>query len=375
MEKCQKCIIPDSFPNITIEDGLCSFCREQASNVAKTRDVRGRDQLSALLKTRKTASYDCAVPLSGGKDSSYILYYMVRELNLKPLAIFFDNGFITEMAKRNIERICTALGVDLVVGKASPYRRKQLKEALLMSGSLGQLVKYCGNCENNLRSFTLNEAAQRNIDYLIWGSTDFEDTAQSFEASSPSGAKKFREKYGTFRYMAGKPLQHLQKLAGSTGQWGNKLQAFGHGVKYLFYCLCDNYATKAPEGWRKLNPFLQVTFARKPVQVVYFFDYVPYDPYRHIETLREELQWEAPEGQEIRFDCKLASLKNVQYLLETGLTAFGFTLSTLIRNDLLQREEAIKRENRLRRRLLADCRQLADQVGVDIDNVLKKIET
>ena len=375
MEQCQKCIISDSFPNITIEDGLCSFCRQQTSNVAKTRDGRGRDQLSALLKSGKMSSYDCAVPLSGGKDSSYILYYMVRELNLKPLAIFFDNGFITDMAKRNIERICTALGVDLVVGKASPYRRKQLKEALLMSAILGQFVKFCGNCENNLRSFTLNEAARRNVSYLLWGSTDFEDTPRSFEASSPSYAKKFREKWGTFRYMAGKPPQHLQKLVGSPVHWNKKLQAFGHGVRYLFYIICDNYSTKAPEGWKKLNPFLQVTFARKPVHVVYFYDYIPYDPYRHIETLREELQWEAPENQEIRFDCKLVALKNTQHLINTGLTASGFTLSTLIRNGLLRREEALRREDRLRERLLNDCREVAEPLGVDINNVLAKVET
>jgi len=375
MEQCQKCIIPDSFPNVTIEDGLCSFCRQQTGEVDKTREVRGRDQLSALLDSRKTGSYDCAVPLSGGKDSSYILYYVVRELNLKPLAIFFDNGFITEMAKGNIERICNALGVDLVVGKASPYRRNQLKEALLMSGSLGHFVRYCGNCENNLRSFTINEAARRSIPYLLWGSTDFEDTTQSFEASSPTDAKKFREKYGSFRYMVGKPRQYFQKVVGSSVNWGDKLRASVHGVKYLFYCICDNFATKAPEGWKKLNPFLQVSFARKPVQVVYFFDYIAYDPYHHIETLRKELPWQAPEDLEIRFDCKIASLKNVEYLLKTGLTALGFTLSTFIRNGLLQREEAIKREDRLRRRLLDDCRQVADQVGVDISKVLKKVET
>lgn len=373
MERCQKCIIPDSFPNVTIEHGLCSFCRQSEANKPQARQVKGHEQLLALLKSRHGAAYDCAVPLSGGKDSSYILYYVVRELKLKPLALFFDNGFVTEMAKRNVERICTALGVDLVVGRASPYRHKLMREAMLMSRCLGQFVKYCGNCENNLRSFTLNEANRRNIPFLIWGATDFEDTAQSFGASSDS--KKFRQEWGTFKYMASKTWQHVQKLFGSDVSPGRKLRAFVHALKYMFYCVCDNVASKAPVGWRRFNPFLQVTFARSPVQAVYFYDYIQYDPYRHIETLRRELQWEAPEGQEIRHDCKIVSLKNMQQLMATGLTASGFTLATLVRNGLLDRQEALKRERLLCERLVKDCREVAEQLGVDVEDVLAKVKS
>lgn len=159
MNRCKKCIITDSFPNITIENGLCNYCRIITKESATKRVAKGKDKLLNLLtSSQATSPYHCAVPLSGGKDSSYILYYVVRELGLKPMAIFFDNGFATDMAKRNVDRMCKTLNVDLVVGKASPYRKKLLREAMLISRNLGQFVKYCGNCENNLRSFTINQS-------------------------------------------------------------------------------------------------------------------------------------------------------------------------------------------------------------------------
>lgn len=368
MRQCQKCIISDSFPTVTIENGLCSFCRQHETGAAKNREVKGHDQLAALFAPKKTAAYHCAVPLSGGKDSSYILYYAVRKLGLKPLAMHFDNGFVTPMAKGNVERICTTLGVDLVVGKASRYRQKMLQEALLMSRDLGRFVKYCGNCENNLRSFAINEASRRNIPYLLWGATDFEDSAKSFQAASSS--MKFREQWGTAKYKLGKARQHTGTLVGAHVPWSRKLRAVGHAAMYMFYCVCDNLAIGAPEGWRKLSPFLEVTFARKPVQAVYFYDYIQYDPSGHVETLRRELQWESPDDQQSRFDCRIVALKELQQLRTTGLTASGFTMASLVRTGRLDREEALKKEQEVRRRLVDVCREVAEQVGVDINEML-----
>ena len=86
-----------------------------------------------MLLSEKRGEYNCIVPLSGGKDSSYILYYVVENLNLKPLAVFFDNHFIVDYAKNNVKEICKRLNVDLVIGEASHFRREIVKEALYLS--------------------------------------------------------------------------------------------------------------------------------------------------------------------------------------------------------------------------------------------------
>jgi hypothetical protein len=66
---------------------------------------------------RKSKYYDALVGLSGGKDSTYILYLATKVYNLKVLCYNFDNGFQTDIAKSNIKAAIKATGADLIVFK------------------------------------------------------------------------------------------------------------------------------------------------------------------------------------------------------------------------------------------------------------------
>lgn len=133
------------------------------------------------------------MPLSGGKDSSYVLFYLVRGLGLKPLVAYFNSGFSTETSKRNVEKLCQKLSVELVIGNASKYRRKFVSESLKISKYKGRFGNTCANCENNLRSFVINEAIKRKIPFIIWGSTNFEELFSIF--LSPN-TPTFQEDFG-----------------------------------------------------------------------------------------------------------------------------------------------------------------------------------
>lgn len=148
MKICKKCIITDSFPDISIEDGECTFCKMHAAFPRVKKNLLGRERLFDKITARKGTTYHCVVGLSGGKDSSYALFYIARILGLKPLAVFFDNGFISDIAKENINNICAKLNVDLVICGATKYRLKIMKENVHLSKYTGKLDA-CVNCENN----------------------------------------------------------------------------------------------------------------------------------------------------------------------------------------------------------------------------------
>jgi hypothetical protein len=93
----------------------------------------------------------------------------------------------------------------------------------------------------------------------------------------------------------------------------------------------------------RLNPFYQVSWDRNDVMLVHFFDYVRYDPSRQIEALKG-IGWAARENKELKLDCRLHSLNNLQHLKDSGITIDGFHLSVLVRKGLLEREAAIKKE-------------------------------
>jgi N-acetyl sugar amidotransferase len=100
------------------EKGVCNHCKRYDEK-AKGRlfvDDAGRQKLNKLINEiknkGKNKKYDCVIGLSGGVDSTYVAY-QVKKLGLKPLAVHFDNGWDTDIAKANIKRTLKKLEIDL----------------------------------------------------------------------------------------------------------------------------------------------------------------------------------------------------------------------------------------------------------------------
>lgn len=108
-------------PDISFDqEGVCSHCRSYENyerNVMLKGEAarRATEAMVAEIKRRKSPSseYDCIMGLSGGVDSSYLAWYAVKELNLKPLVVHVDSGWNSELAVNNIENIVNILGLDL----------------------------------------------------------------------------------------------------------------------------------------------------------------------------------------------------------------------------------------------------------------------
>jgi len=112
MKRCTKCILPETFPGIEFdESGVCNYCIRY-----EPVKVYGEEEfLKVLDKYRgKGRKYDCIVPISGGRDSAFVLHEMVRKYEMRVLALTVDSGAITADGYRNIERIKEILGVDHV---------------------------------------------------------------------------------------------------------------------------------------------------------------------------------------------------------------------------------------------------------------------
>jgi 3'-phosphoadenosine 5'-phosphosulfate sulfotransferase (PAPS reductase)/FAD synthetase len=372
MAICDKCIIPSTFPGVTMTGGTCSFCRDHEGATNINEGTKAGDQsLEELLKDRnpfRKYGYDCLVPFSGGKDSAYVLYYVVTQLKLKPFATFFDSGFTHELARMNVSKICTKLGVDWTAVKSPHnYRSKAIIEAIHMSKSIGRFFRTCSNCENNIRTMAINESLARGIPYIIWGSTDYEDAVERYTVNGKE-RKAFRHSFGNggvlisaFRFLSGAGFPLIYKTPYRL-------------IKYWQYITRDNFDIGAPGGLRKLNPLHQVPFNHKNVRVIYFFDHVKYNPLLQIETLRSELGWEAPTGRESRIDCKLHCLQNYSFTSRTGISQDGFGMANLVRNGLMDRADALRRESLIRERLEHECLETLKDLGFT-DYVLEPLSS
>jgi len=108
MKKCSRCLLPESFPNIRYNgDGVCNYCLTYTPI-----EYKGETGLEELLDTyrnrNKGEKYDCVVPVSGGRDSTFTLYELVEAYDMKVLAYNYDNGFVSEQAKLNLKEITDA---------------------------------------------------------------------------------------------------------------------------------------------------------------------------------------------------------------------------------------------------------------------------
>ncbi|HEU4681358.1 MAG TPA: N-acetyl sugar amidotransferase [Gemmatimonadales bacterium] len=116
---CVRCVMDTSDPEIRFdEQGVCNHCH--AYDALAAREVRtGQEGKKALLrivdriKARgRGKQYDCVMGVSGGVDSTY-LAYIAKQLGLRPLAVHMDNGWDSELAVSNIEKVLKTLSLDL----------------------------------------------------------------------------------------------------------------------------------------------------------------------------------------------------------------------------------------------------------------------
>ncbi len=116
---CSRCVMSTVVPGIRFDaDGVCNFCHlHDRMETAYPTGVEGERILQHIAGRIRAAGkgrpYDCVVGVSGGRDTSYCLYYAKEKMGLRPLAVHFDNGWDSDVAKTNLARVCNALDVDL----------------------------------------------------------------------------------------------------------------------------------------------------------------------------------------------------------------------------------------------------------------------
>lgn len=138
---CKRCLFPDTKPDLYFDDeGVCDACRsaERKHGIENSIDWDERRQdfekILADVKAKKRGKYDCIVPVSGGKDSTWQVYAMAKIHKLKVLAITFDQFDQTPTGEYNI-KVLQDIGVDHIHFTLNPnIVRKLVKKGLELIG-------------------------------------------------------------------------------------------------------------------------------------------------------------------------------------------------------------------------------------------------
>ena len=135
MIRCSNCCLPETRPDLAFVDGVCAACL----NYAKRKTIDWSSRRRELVKLLESATpngsgYDCIVPSSGGKDSTYQVMTLL-DLGAKPLVVTATTCHLTRIGRANIDNLARyATTVELSPNKA--VRAKLNRLGLQMVGDI-----------------------------------------------------------------------------------------------------------------------------------------------------------------------------------------------------------------------------------------------
>jgi len=304
MERCATCILPSSLPDVYLDDNkVCNHChafKDRRTRCAQeSADVRRKNLEQILHKFRGRGVYDVLVPVSGGKDSMFVLYLIAKEFGLTVLAYNFDNGFQSERARMNIQRAVKILGAELVTFKPPERRLLELyKTFLLRTG------EFCSPC-NMMIGAAANRIAQQNGIRLI---------ALGGSSERDSGLDGMRMSHYTDR------RYYLNVIRGRVA-----------------YDDVRNYMTAPPVG-KTLRRYLGLS----PVDIN-VLDYIHPGTAGMKVILEREIGWEPPSEELEHGDCRLNPLKDYLMNRRWGFSEVTPAYAALVRIGEMSRAEALRR--------------------------------
>jgi N-acetyl sugar amidotransferase len=174
MQRCNNCGLPETHETISFSNqGQCNICDQHVFKQENIDWAAKKNDLDALIeKHRGKYDYDCIIPFSGGKDSTWAAYYLVKEYDLKPLVVRFDHGFMRPNLEENVKRVSRELGVDILTFTPNWHLvRRLMLQSFLEKGD------FCWHCHTGIFSYPMWIALEKKVPLIFWGEPSAEYTA------------------------------------------------------------------------------------------------------------------------------------------------------------------------------------------------------
>ena len=138
--ECNRCLSNETIQSINLDsENICQFCKiydemDREYPLDQNSEKRLLKIADKIKRDGINSKHDCVVGVSGGRDSTFLLYYIKKILNLRPLAVHYDNGFDSDTSVSNILNICQKLNVDLETNVADWQTFKKITKSFFLAG-------------------------------------------------------------------------------------------------------------------------------------------------------------------------------------------------------------------------------------------------
>ena len=313
LKRCTKCITPETHETIIFNDeGSCNVC----NNIEVKNNINWDDkktELSELIeKYRGKYDYDCIIPFSGGKDSVWTLYYLVKHYKIKPLVVRFDHGFLRPNVERNTKKVLRKLGVDFLHFTPNWNVVKRL-----MLQSFIEKGDFCWHCHTGIFSYPMWVALRYNVPLIFWGEPSAEYSAYySYDQIEEVDEKRF-----------------------------NKYINLGINAEDMFLRSGGDFDERdiKPYTYPPLKELRNLNY-----RSVCLGSYIPWNVKDQVEIIQNELGWEGDEVENVpenysyeKIECYMQGVRDYIKYIKRGYTRPTHLLSIDIRHGRIDRDKAL----------------------------------
>ncbi len=195
MKYCARCVYPANHPlNITFDDdGVCSGCRvhEEKDSLPWAERLEKLKKTVKAYKSSSRNTHDCIVPVSGARDSYFIVHVVKNVLGLHPLLVTYNKQYNTRRGIRNLAYLQSLLGCDIHSETLSPAKVKRItRETIRLRGSI------YWHCLAGQTVFPVQAAVRFKIPLIIWGAHQGNDQVGMFShVDEVEMTRKYRKEH------------------------------------------------------------------------------------------------------------------------------------------------------------------------------------
>lgn len=317
MRKCTRCLTPETVDTISFDsEGVCSVCRQvEFKNEKIDWDDRQRQLDDLIAEYANKGIYDCIVPYSGGKDSVFQLWYIVRKLKLKPLVVRFNHWGYRPKVEENNTMVFKKLGVEVVEFTPNFHVVREL-----MLESFKRRGDFCWHCHTGIYAGVMHMAIKFETPLIFWG----ESTAEYHS-------------WYTFEEMEEVDEKRFNRLM-NQGITADDMYEFLQGRVQMRDLWMFNYPKRKD-------------LIKLKVRSICLGNYIKWDTKANVELIGKELDWHGhqvegvpPEYHYEKVECTFQGMRDYSKFVKRGYGRSNHLLSIDIRNGRKTREEALEIE-------------------------------
>lgn len=322
LKACKNCQLPETYETIEFDNkGICNICESKKYKDEEINWNKRKKQLDAIIEdNRNKYAYDCIIPFSGGKDSTFAAYYLMKEYKIKPLIVRFNHGFVRQTVQENKDKVLKKLGADFL--DFTP-NWKIVKKVMLKS--FERKTDFCWHCHTGIYAYPIRVALMYKVPLIFYGEP-LAEMSNYYDYKSNKIEKENEEKF-------------------------LKIRTLGMTAEDMYEMINTK---EDPVDIRDLSPY---TFPKKEdleklnYNPVCLGSFIPWDYQSNTKLIKKNLDWKSdelegvpdelnPQGEKI--ECFMQGTRDYIKFLKRGYSRITQINSFNVRNNRMKSNEAKK---------------------------------